>query len=207
MLDVGRLLFFFFLSLQSTAHGLRSICKVAGDVAETQVALVLCRQQRFRCRPENVQIRVVPDDPFFALRMVIVRAIVKKFGFIAEHAKTVGESDRHVKLFFITGGQDLADPASEGRRAEPDVYNNVKNFAAEHADQLALRMPDLVMESAQSMPDGLGMVNLDKISVNALRRESIPPVGFHEKSAAVLEDLGLDKQNVPNGCRCKFHAL
>ena len=119
----------------------------------------------------------------------------------------MGKADRHKKLFFVAGGQNLADPVAKGRRAEPDIYNNVKNFAAEYADQLALWMPNLVMEPAQSVADGLGMVNLDKIRINALRRESILPVGFHKKPAVVLKDLGLDNQNVPNGCGCKFHAV
>ena len=85
----------------------------------------------------------------FGFPVVIIRAFVNEFGFIAQNVKAVCEAFRYPKLAFVFSRQDFARPFAESRRTFAHIDGNVKYFADNNADEFALRVFGLVMQAAQ----------------------------------------------------------
>jgi hypothetical protein len=79
------------------------------------------------------------------------------------------ESWRHPKLFVIVLRQLNANPLSKRSRRPPKVHRYVKHLTFDYANQLSLRLLDLVMQPAQHTFDRTGVVVLYKLHVLADR--------------------------------------
>src|SRR5262249_60434067 len=94
-------------------------------------------------RPIDLQVGVVPLNADLALRVVKIGAFVYDLRDLAGHAEAVSESGRDVNLPEVFSRQPDADPLPEVGRAAPNVDRHVVGLALDHANQLALRAPDL----------------------------------------------------------------
>lgn len=69
---------------------------------------------------------------------------------------------RHPELAFVVCRQDFAHPLAKGGGRFADVYRYIKHLALHHAHELALRLLDLVMQTAQHALGGAGVIVLHK---------------------------------------------
>src|SRR5699024_673096 len=103
-----------------------------------------------------------------------------------------------------------AHPLAEGGAVGAAVHGHVVHFAQGDADQLALGVVFLEMQTAQHALGGTALVVLHKGTIDARRGELIRLVGLHKIAAVVAEnrrfndddagDLGLDKIELAHLC-------
>src|SRR5512134_1380479 len=62
------------------------------------VGLVFLRENRLTCRPENSQIRIVPQDAMVIVRRIIRRALIQERCRLAGDTKSMSASGRDVHL-------------------------------------------------------------------------------------------------------------
>ena len=98
-----------------------------------------------------------------------------------------------------------ADGAAERRRAPPQVDRDVPHLAAHAADQLALRVLDLVVEAAQHAAAGARMIVLHERGVDSGGGERARVPGLEKEAAVVAADDGLDQPHVGNRGRRDLH--
>jgi hypothetical protein len=101
---------------------------------------VLIRKKRFRNRPCNIDIRIVPDNAAVLPLRILPCALIQNIGGFAEYDKTVCESWRHIEHKVVFTGELSADPFSVCRRSLPDINSHIKNPTLQALYQLALRM-------------------------------------------------------------------
>ncbi|MNT18338.1 hypothetical protein D3C72_1535310 [compost metagenome] len=103
-------------------------------------------------------------------------------------------------------GQDRADPFPERGRRLSQVDGHIKHFAFHHADQLALRALDLIVQPAQHVAGRPRMVVLHELDLTPHRRLERGLVEtLVEIAARVAKHPGFDQQHVTNGKRSGFH--
>src|SRR5581483_8275790 len=100
-----------------------------------------------------------------------------------------------------------AVPASKTRRTTPQVNEHVQDFSADNSHQLALRLSDLVMQSAQDRALRIGMIVLYELSVNAKFFEHLQVVTFEKKSPVILEHLWFENERTVKHLLDNFHGL
>ena len=106
------------------------------------MAAILIRQQRRRAeRPDDTDIRIVPEDAAVVGGIVVVGALIGDVGAFAQHAEPMRETRRDIELLMRTVIKYGAGPASEPRRAAAYVHRHVEYLPATHAHQLALGLP------------------------------------------------------------------
>ena len=112
--------------------------------------------------PLDADLRIVPDNADFVLRMVEIGALVLDLGLLADHAEAVQKAWRYVELAKTFGRQDGAHPASKGLRTLPDVDGDIEDLALYRTDEFALWVVSLGVKTAQSaLPRG-GVIVLDE---------------------------------------------
>lgn len=96
--------------------------------------------------------------------------------------------------------------AAEGRRRFSDIHHHVENLANHSADQLALWLVDLVMETSQHPPGRPRMAVLNEACIDARRGKVTRIPTLVEESAIIAEYPGLDQKHVRNGGRQELHG-
>ena len=71
-----------------------------------------------------------------------------------------------------------------------EIERDVEDFSAQTADQLSLRLLDLVVETAHHIPPGEGLIVLNEGTRDTEFRQSPLVVAFEKSTPAVFEDLG-----------------
>ena len=107
--------------------------------------------------------------------------------------ETRGNPERVLVLI----GEAGAGPFFERGRGAAEIDGNIKDFAADDADQFALRILDLEMQAAEDAFDGAGVIVLDELRGETGGGCELAEVeGFEKKSAGVAEDFGLKQEHV-----------
>src|SRR5712691_4937941 len=96
-----------------------------------------------------MELRIVPEDTALVLRGVEIRRLVEHFGEFAQNAESVRETYRNPEQLVRFGAYADAFPPAEPGRAAADVHRHIENLAGDDADELALRLADLVVQPAQ----------------------------------------------------------
>src|SRR5690349_13858560 len=133
------------------------------------------------------------------LRRVVVRRLVEKIRGFGQDQESVREALRDPELALVLGGQVGADPFAEGGRALSHVYGDVEHLSRNDPDQLALRLPDLVVKPAQYISSGAGVIVLREARLQAgfFLKDAVVQA-FKEKAALVAEHFGLDDEHAGN---------
>jgi len=84
--------------------------------------------------------------------MVKVAALIKEFGGLAQNQIAVREPCRHVHLALVLRRKYPALPLAEMGRAVSDINHHIKHFALNHTAKLGLRVPNLIVQTAQGVP-------------------------------------------------------
>jgi len=125
--------------------------------SQRRVRAVLLGKYRFtvrRDRPFNGKVRVVPDDPALALRVVKVAALVEKLGLVAQDVEAVREAFRHEEHALVFGREHLPDPFPERGAAAADVHGHVEDLPRYHAHEFRLGVSQLVMQPPKDAGTG-----------------------------------------------------
>jgi hypothetical protein len=80
----------------------------------------------------------------------------------------------------------------------PEIERYVEDFAAQTADQLSLRLVNLVMKTAYHIPPGEGLVVLNERTLNTQFSQSPFIVAFEKSTATVIEDPGFKQLDIRN---------
>src|SRR5579863_8059142 len=107
-----------------------------------------------RRRPLHVNLRIIPAYRALVLRGVEVSALVEKIDLVAEGNVAVREARRHPQHMMIHVIEYRADPLTEARRAAANVNRDIEHLTTCHAHQLALRLLDLIVQTAQRVAHG-----------------------------------------------------
>ncbi len=99
----------------------------------------------------------------------------------------MAEPGRNPKHLLILFAQPMSRPLTKGRRAAPKIDGDVKYLSSHRPNQLALRLDELIMQSAENAPFGARMVVLHESLANAEFRESALVIALQKKSPAVRE--------------------
>src|SRR4051812_48688959 len=103
--------------------------------------------------------------------------------------------DPDLALVLLT--QLQTDPPAKTRRRSPHVDRHVEHGAAHHAHKLALRLPQLVMQTAQYAARGSRMVILNEGDVHAgTRAEHFLVVALEKEATRVAKHPGLQQQHL-----------
>src|SRR2546425_426565 len=98
------------------------------------------------------------------------------------------------------------DRPAEGRRAAPDVDRDVEDLAGDDPDDLALRLPDLIVQAAQHAAPRARVVVLHEVRVQAGGlAERLAVVAFQKEAALVAEDFRLEDENLRDLGRDDLH--
>lgn len=112
--------------------------------------------------PWDGESRIIVADAAFALRMVVVVALIGEDRMVFEHDKAVCKAARDIELGLVLAGQQNADPSSEGRRVFAKVDGDIVDTAADHAYEFGLRAFQLQMQPPKHTFAGAGLVALDE---------------------------------------------
>jgi len=107
----------------------------------------------------------------------------------------MGEPPRNEQLQPVPFRQRHCYRLPESRRSSADVDCHIDNLPLENLDKLGLRMRVLVMQPAQGIPAGRGEIILAELFLDAQFLVSGAVIRFHEESARVLIQLGLDYED------------
>lgn len=142
-------------------------------------------------RPLDQKIRIVPNDRFFAGRIVKVGTFVDDIGLVLQGEEAVGKTFRDVELF--GGIEYFAVPLAKGRGAFPQVDRDVKDLSLHDADQFALRVRGkLVVEAAQDPFFGAAVVVLNKADDQPVLGKRLGVIFFHEETTVIGKCFSLN---------------
>ena len=110
--------------------------------------------------PVDGEVGVVPEDAAVAGLVPEGGAFVEHFGVVAEDAEAVGEAGGDPEHVAVLGGELGAGPLAEGGGAAADVDGDVEDGAAGAADELSLRLLELVVQAADDASARVRMVVL-----------------------------------------------
>src|SRR5487761_2099231 len=122
-------------------------------------------RRRIPCRPFDAKRRIVPQQRALVLRVPVVGGLVEEFGDLRDDDEPVRETRRDVEHPVIARRQLDRDVPAEGRRRASQVDGHVEHPALDHANELSLRMLDLVMHAAQHAAARSRVVVLHEIDV------------------------------------------
>src|SRR5947209_8154260 len=97
---------------------------------------------------------------------VKVGAAIQEIRRLAENHKPMGEAGRNPQHVPILGRQSHPDPPAESGRAAPDINRNVINRSGYDTDEFPLRLLDLIVQAAQSMPSRATVIVLDEPGID-----------------------------------------
>ena len=143
-------------------------------------------------RPCNLKRRVIPQDGSFMLGSPKVGGFVENFRRVGKDHETVGETWRDPKHFAIGRAQRFCHPFAKSGRTTPEIDRDVVDFSAQTADELSLRLLDLVMQTAYHVLVRERLVVLNKGAHNAHFRQNALVVAFEKGTPAIFEDPGFE---------------
>ena len=73
------------------------------------------------------------------------------------------------------------------RRPVSDINHHIKHFALNHTAKLGLRMPDLIVQSTQGVPDGSGVIVLNESVSDSQLGKLCLVIALEEEPAVILE--------------------
>jgi len=152
---------------------------------------------RFRNRPANPYLRIVPAQTSRQIWNIEFRHLVKQLAIISQALKAVRESTRNIELATILCGEFKGLPASERGRFPADIDNDVEHGTGRASDQLSLGLRvRLKMETADhSAFASQGQVALRPVSVQLMRGKFVFTIGACEKSPHIFSKLGIEDPN------------
>src|SRR5690606_5051054 len=86
------------------------------------------------------------------------------------------------------------------------VHGNIEDFSASDPNQLALWLPQLIMQAAQNTLSRLAVVVLNELVIAAMLLEFALAKGFQEETAFITKDLGCQQYHFGNGKGLIFHG-
>ena len=121
------------------------------DVGESRRVAIAPRSREARCpRPHDPDVRVVEADPGLGGAVVVGSALVDEVGAVGEHAEAVAEADRDPQL----APSDVVEldglPLAEGRRAAPQVDDDVPGRGRGRSDPACPAPGGLEVDPAQA---------------------------------------------------------
>ena len=132
------------------------------------------------------------------LGSIEVCSLVEHLRAFRQHHETVPETRRDPKHFAIAAAQRFTHPLAECWRMPPEIDRDVVDFSTQTADQLSLRMVNLVVETAYYIPAGEGLIVLNERTLDTQFGQSAFVVAFEKSTAAVFKDLGFKQQDICN---------
>src|ERR1700734_4415676 len=127
-----------------------------------------------------------------------VCSFVEDLSALRHHHETVRETGGDPKHSAIAATQRFPHPLAECRRMPPEIERHVVDFSAQTADQLSLRVMNLVMETAYHIPPGERLIVLNERTLDPQFRQSPFVVAFEKSTAGVLEDLRFNHLDICN---------
>src|SRR5207253_10059596 len=109
-----------------------------------------------------------------------------------EHEKAMREPRRDPQHLLVARSQYHADRTPERRRASPHINRDVVRLARYDPDQLALRVLDLIMQSAQHVPRRAGVIILNELGIDPGLGKRPAIVAFEKKAPRICEHARLD---------------
>src|ERR1700677_3782461 len=96
------------------------------------------------------------------LGSVEVCRLVEDLSAFRHHHETVRETGGNPKHSAIAATQRFPHPLAECRRMAPEIERDVVDFSAQTANQLSLRVMNLVVEAAYHVPPGERLIVLNE---------------------------------------------
>ena len=133
-------------------------------------------------------------------RGVVISRFVEEFCGFTEDDETVGKAFRNPELLLVFCTESMADPLPEGFRAFSQVNRNIEDFALHDPHQLALLLPDLVVQATQDVLRGFGVIILNEFALEARGLlEGFGVKTFEEEASVVAEDFGFEDEDFWDG--------
>jgi hypothetical protein len=161
-----------------------------GNVHKLRISRVFLRDERIGDAPPDVHIRVVPYDAVLVMGIVKITTLVQELHRIRKCEKSVREPGGNIDLIVFSRGEEHAGPFSIGGRARTDIDGNIKGFTFDDTTKLCLRMLELVMQSAERVLHGAGVVVLNERSGDAQLGKFSLVVRLDKETPCVLVSVG-----------------
>ena len=117
--------------------------------------------------PGNVEGGVVPEDGALSSGVVEVGGFVEDFSGVGEDEEAVGEAFGDPEELEIVverlGFEVKSGPFAEVGGVAAEIDGDVPDMAGEDADELALRLAELVVQAAEDAFGGEGLVVLNEL--------------------------------------------
>src|ERR1700730_11738397 len=108
-------------------------------------------------------------------------------GSLGHDSEAVSKSARNPQHAFVLAGKFDGFPFTEGRRAAAEVERNIKNLAGDSAHEFSLGLANLVVQAADDILLGVGMVVLYEWLRDAEVGKRALVVAFQKEAAVVAE--------------------
>src|SRR5690242_7723235 len=135
----------------------------------------------------NSKVGIVPEHGSLQFRKVKLSGFVHDVRIFRNNVETMREPCGNPRQPAVFARERLAVPLAKGGRTSPQIYENIENLADDNAHKLALRLFDLIMQSAKYTAIGIRMIVLDKSIRNTRLREGFLVIAFQEKTAIVFK--------------------
>src|SRR5665647_261845 len=127
------------------------------------------------------------------LRGIKIRGLVEKLRKLGQHQKPMRKSRWYPHLQIVFGRKICADPTPKGGGRFTYVHRDIEHFTCRHPYQLALWLPDLIMQAAQHSFGRAGVIILHKSwRPTGGFLECALVIAFQKESAAVTKYLGFE---------------
>src|SRR5207302_9117303 len=129
-------------------------------LAQWRASLVSFIQDGTCHRPADSYLCIVPEQHALVLGRVVVGGLVLYLRDLGNHDKAVRERRWNPRHLLGEAFQVEAHPVAEGAGALAQVHRDIPDLAERDANQLPLRLTDLVVKTAQDVLAGARMVVL-----------------------------------------------
>ncbi len=106
---------------------------------------------------------------------------------------------------FVLAGEFEGFPLSEGGRTAAEVKRDIENLAGDDADELSLGLANLIMQAADDIFFGIGMIVLHERLWNAEFGKRALVVAFQKEAAVVAEHARFEEQKSGEASGDFFH--
>ena len=146
-------------------------------------------------RPGDADLGIVPEHTAITGRIVAASGFVEHLSGFGENEKSVGEAFRDPEQFEFALGviwhEMEAGPASEVWRVAAEIYGDVPDVPGEDANELSLRVSELVMEATKDAANGERLIVLREGVRKAKRDKGIGVEDFGKPAAGIAVAPGL----------------
>jgi len=117
------------------------------------------------------------------------------------------KTGRYPQLTLVVGRERDTEPLAESWRTLADIDRDIEDFSCDYAHQLALRLPNLIMQPAQHVFAGFGVIILHEIGGDTGRLGKAARIeALEKKSALVSKNLGFDDEKAGNSGRVDLNV-